>query len=92
LNKYDTETLLYFMARANSDKIKRLISLYFTKLRGTAILLHGKDLVEMGFEPGPIFRDIMENLLEARLNGLVKTRDDEIAFVEQHFGSTQSPK
>jgi len=89
LNKYDTETLLYFMARANSDKIKRLISLYFTRLRGAAILLHGKDLVEMGFEPGPIFKDILEKLLEARLNGLVKTRADEIAFVQQHFRSNR---
>ena len=85
LNKYDAETLLYFMALANSEKIKRLISLYFTKLRGAAIQLHGKDLVDFGFEPGPIFRDILEKLLEARLNGLVKTRDDEIAFVKEYY-------
>lgn len=92
LNKYETETLLYFMARANSDKIKRLISLYFTRLRGTTILLRGKELVEMGFQPGPLFKNILEKLLEARLNGLVKTRADEIAFVQQHFRSSQTLK
>jgi tRNA nucleotidyltransferase (CCA-adding enzyme) len=90
LNKYDTETLLYLMARANSEKIKRLISLFFTRLRGVSILLHGKDLVEMGFAPGPLFRNIMEKLLEARLNGLVKNRDDEIAFVKNHFGQEKA--
>lgn len=90
LNKYDTETLLYLMARANSEKIKRLISLFFTRLRGVSILLHGKDLVEMGFAPGPLFRNIMEKLLEARLNGLVKNRDDEIAFVKKHFGQEKA--
>lgn len=85
LSNYDAETLLYIMARAKSDKVRRLISTYFTRLRGTSIVLHGKDLVDMGFEPGPLFKDILEKLLEARLNGLVKNRDDEIAFVKEHF-------
>jgi tRNA nucleotidyltransferase (CCA-adding enzyme) len=89
LDSYDTETLLFLMAKANSDKIKRLISLYFTKLRGVAVLLHGKDLLEMGFQPGPVFKDILEKLLEARLNGLVKTRSDEVAFVREHFVSKE---
>jgi len=32
----------------------------------------------------------MEKLLEARLNGLVKNRDDEIAFVKNHFGQEKA--
>jgi len=89
LDKYDTETLLFFMAKTHNDKTKRLVSLYFTKLKGTAILLHGKDLIEMGFQPGPVFKDMLEKLLEARLNGVVKTRGDEIAFVHEHFENTE---
>ena len=87
LDKYDTEILLFFMAKTHNDKIKRLISLYFTKLKGTAILLHGKDLIELGFQPGPVFKEMLEKVLEARLNGVVKTREDEIAFVREHFGN-----
>jgi tRNA nucleotidyltransferase (CCA-adding enzyme) len=87
LDKYDTEILLFFMAKTHNDKVKRLISLYFTKLKGTAILLHGKDLIEMGFQPGPVFKDMLEKVLEARLNGVVKTKEDEIAFVREHFGN-----
>ncbi len=86
LSPYDTESLLYMMARTNSEKAKRMISVYFTKLKDTKIQLRGKDLTKMGFQPGPIYREIFDSLLEARLNNLVKTREDETQFTEDHFG------
>jgi len=39
----------------------------------------------MGFKPGPIYRKIFDRLLEARLNNLIKTKEDEANFVEDHF-------
>ena len=85
---YDTETLLYLMARTSNDKIRRLISNYFTRLKGTKIQLKGKDLVNMGFQPGPVFKKIFDSLLEARLNDLIKTKGDEIKLVKKS-GSPQ---
>jgi len=85
LSPYDTESLLYMMARSNSEKTKRLISTYFTKLKGTKIQLRGKDLADMGFKPGPVFREIFDRILEARLNNLIKTREDEFRFVKDHL-------
>ena len=85
LYPYDTESLLYLMAFTNSEKIKRLISSYFTKLKGTKIQMRGKDLAGMGFKPGPVFREIFNRVLEARLNNLVKTKEDEVSFVRDHF-------
>jgi len=87
LYPYETESLLYLMARTNSEKTRRLISSYFTKLKGTTIQLKGKDLAGMGFQPGPIFRKIFDRVLEARLNNLIKTKDDEIRFVENYFST-----
>jgi len=83
---YDTETLLYLMAKARSEKMKRLISFYFTRLKGTKILIDGKDLLQMGLKSGPVFKEIFDRLLEARLSNLIKTRDDEIHFVKDTFG------
>jgi tRNA nucleotidyltransferase (CCA-adding enzyme) len=83
---YDTETLLYLMAKARSEKMKRLISFYFTRLKGTKILIDGKDLLQMGLKSGPVFKEIFDRLLESRLNNLIKTRDDEIRFVKDTFG------
>jgi tRNA nucleotidyltransferase (CCA-adding enzyme) len=85
LAPYDAETVLYVMAKANSEKTRRLISLYFTKLRPTRIDLRGTDLLSMGFEPGPIFKEIMESVLEARMNETVKTKADELRFVKDRF-------
>jgi tRNA nucleotidyltransferase (CCA-adding enzyme) len=87
---YDTETLLYLMGKTNSEKIRRLISNYFTRLKGTKAQLRGKDLLDMGLQPGPVFRDVLESLLEARLNNLIKTRDDEVEFVKQNWQTPMS--
>jgi tRNA nucleotidyltransferase (CCA-adding enzyme) len=87
---YDTETLLYLMAKTGSEKIRRLISNYFTRLKGTRIQLRGRDLVHMGLEPGPVFKEIFDSLLEARLNNLIKTREDEVKFVEKNWQPSTS--
>ena len=88
LSKYDTELLLFIMAKANNEKIKKVISLYFTKLRGTAVKIRGSDLVKMGFKPGPVFRDIFQYLLKARLHDEVSTREDEINYIKEKFKGT----
>jgi tRNA nucleotidyltransferase (CCA-adding enzyme) len=74
------------MARANNRTIKRLVSHYFTKLKGTRRVLRGKDLRTMGFPPGPLFREILDAVLEARINNEVATREDEVAFVRERYG------
>jgi tRNA nucleotidyltransferase (CCA-adding enzyme) len=38
----------------------------------------------MGLEPGPIYREILEAVLEAKLNGRLKTRTDELSFVRNY--------
>jgi len=85
LDSYDTEILLFLMAKVNHEKIKRLISAYFTKLKGIKIQLTGKDLLEMGLTPGPSFSSIFDRLLAAKLNNMVKTREDEIDFIEKNY-------
>ena len=85
LSQYDTEILLYLMAKAHNKTVKRLVSYYFTKLKGAKSLLKGRDLEAMGFPPGPLFKQILEDLLEARLNNLVTTREDEVAFARERY-------
>ncbi|MDY6952633.1 MAG: CBS domain-containing protein [Thermodesulfobacteriota bacterium] len=85
LDHFRTEVLLYMMASTLREEVKRAISHYYTRLRTTTTLLKGDDLKEMGFKPGPMYRKILDSLLDARLNGLLKTRQDEEAFVLQHF-------
>ena len=85
LHPYDTELLLYLMARTQSEKIRRLISKYFTQLKGTKVNLNGRDLLSMGIRPGPIFKEVFESLLQARMDGLVKSKGEEVKFVQENF-------
>ncbi len=85
LSSYDTELLLYMMASSRSNKAKRMISNFFTKLKGTKILLTGKDLKNMGYRPGPQYKEIFDCLLQSRLNDLIKSRDEEIHLVKNRF-------
>jgi tRNA nucleotidyltransferase (CCA-adding enzyme) len=87
LNHYDTEILLFLMAKTRSEKVKRRISHFFTKLRGTRIILKGADLKDMGFKPGPLYKDIFESILKARLNNVISTKEEEVEFAKETFGT-----
>lgn len=87
LRIHDTEMLLYLMAKAKNERMKRLISHFFTQLKGKKIRINGNDLLKMGFRSGPIFKEIFERLLEARLNQLTQKKEDEIALVKKEFGN-----
>jgi tRNA nucleotidyltransferase (CCA-adding enzyme) len=85
LSQYDTEVILYTMATAPHENIKRKISHYFTRLRGTRTALGGKDLIKMGIQPGPVYREILDQLLKARMNEVLHNEEDEIRFVKKRY-------
>lgn len=50
-------------------------------------VLTGDDLKDLGFRPGPRFKEILDAVEEAQLNGKISTRDQAVAFVEDEFAS-----
>ncbi len=85
LNPLPTEIILFLMAAAGDEEVRRWLSRFFTHLRGTAPILTGDDLKELGLAPGPIYKKAFTALLDARLNGKVLTRQEEIALVRRRF-------
>jgi len=77
------EVLLYHMAKCRSSELKRFISLYFTKLHGVRTQIGGEDLKQLGVERGPRYRELLDAVLSAKLNGEVVNRDDEIELVRE---------
>ncbi|MBT8339325.1 MAG: CBS domain-containing protein [Desulfatitalea sp.] len=86
LHGYRTELILYMMAATRLRAVKKAISYYYTQLRDRSTAIGGQDLIAMGLTPGPVFRQILDAVLEAKLNGRLKTRDDELAYAEQWIG------
>jgi tRNA nucleotidyltransferase (CCA-adding enzyme) len=83
LTTLDTELLLLMMAKAKQEKAKKYISLYLTRLRTVKVELSGDDLKKLGIPPGPRYKKILAELLDAKLDGLVHNRDEEMAFVRK---------
>jgi len=84
LSKLSTELILYMMAATRQEDVKRSISQFFTQLRHIKTSVKGKDLMKMGLEPGPVYKEILQAVLDAKLNGLVKTRSDELNFIQDY--------
>jgi tRNA nucleotidyltransferase (CCA-adding enzyme) len=45
----------------------------------------------MGYPPGPQFKAVLDELLTARLDGVVQTRQEEEAFILHHFPRPEAP-
>jgi len=82
LKPFDIEAILLMMAKAKKDTAKKYISLYLTRLRDIKVTLTGDDLKALGIPPGPRYRKLLKELLDARLDGTVKNREEEIAYVK----------
>lgn len=81
LNPLSTETILFMMAKTSQKETRRIISLYFTQLKDIKPLLKGSDLIQIGIKPGPLIKKVLNQLLEARLDEKVITREDEIEYI-----------
>ncbi|MEJ5357525.1 MAG: CBS domain-containing protein [Desulfobacterales bacterium] len=81
LRGFQTELVLFMMAAAGAERVKKAISLYFTQLRRVTTSVNGEDLKRLGVPPGPLYRRVLDQVLDARLNGRVETREEELAFV-----------
>ena len=83
LNGFRTELILYMIAATRIKSVKKAISKYYNHLRKVTLSIGGRELIEMGLPQGPLFRKVLNELLEAKLNGDVETRMDEIQFAQQ---------
>ncbi len=48
-------------------------------------LLRGRDLTVLGYQPGPLFGEILHNLEELRLGGGIMTREQAIEWVKRNY-------
>lgn len=75
-----------------SDKpsVNEVLSNYVREWQHVQPLLNGDDLKAMGFRPGPIYRDILNTLKIAHLEGVITTRAEEANLVQKRFANLLS--
>jgi len=77
--------ILFWLAATNRFRVRRRIMLYLGRLHKVESMLTGRDILDLGYPEGPDIGNILEKLRDARLDGAVETREDEIEWVLQHF-------
>jgi tRNA nucleotidyltransferase (CCA-adding enzyme) len=69
--------ILYLMAMASGEPLARAGSAYLTYYRLVKTHCTGKDLIEMGYRPGPRLHNALKAIREAKLDGLVDSLAEE---------------
>lgn len=85
LQELDIEGLLYMISIARKSHVKKAISNYVTDLRRTKTLIAGRDLMKMGYKPGPAFRIMLNDLLDMHLDGKVTTKKEELSYIRVNY-------
>ncbi len=73
------------LALLENDEEKMKFKKIITAIRDTAPILTGQFLKTRGYEPGPLYREALDRLWRERLNGNIRTEEDEKAFLIQFF-------
>ena len=85
-SKLSSEAVILLLATCSSERVNNFAALYFNEYYTAAkTKLTGDDLIGMGIEPGPIFQDVFKVLRDARVNGQVVSRDEEVILVKSKF-------
>jgi len=85
LQECSHESLLYIIAMARKKTAKKAVSHFVTHLRHYKTHIQGEDLKKMGYKSGPIYKTILNHLLEGKLDGEVESRADEIKFIKRNY-------
>lgn len=74
---YSKEAIVALISTCRNEKLKIKIELYLRELQLVAIKSKGSDLVKMGLTPGPVFKEILRELLRSKVNLVINTDDQE---------------
>ncbi len=84
LKEFRIELILYMMAILSNPRIIKAVSHYITDLRHIQLSVSGRDIRALGLSPSPVYGKILRAALDARLNGEIKTREEELEFIRSH--------
>ena len=88
LSPYSGQSIFLMWVASDSALIRQRLELYHRRLQYVQPEIDGAWLQERGVEPGPIYRQILGALRNARLDGQVESLSEEEALVERLLAET----
>jgi len=89
LEAYSPPAMVANSLATESPAASQNIHLYLTRLKYIEISLTGNDLMRLGVAPGPHIREIIELLHQARLDGEITSKQDEVDLVKRWLAARQ---
>jgi tRNA nucleotidyltransferase (CCA-adding enzyme) len=84
LDPLSFEVIVLIMAKEKRLFVKRRINEFLLFHNGVTLAVSGEDLKKMGFSPGPHFKEILTKTLYAKIDRIIKDKQDEIKFIKEH--------
>jgi tRNA nucleotidyltransferase (CCA-adding enzyme) len=83
LEGYLAESVLIASVCNDDPAVEEKINLFETELKDIKIYTTGKDLIEAGLIPGPVFGEIFRDLLQAKVNKKISSKEDEEEYIKK---------
>ncbi|MEJ6482184.1 CBS domain-containing protein [Nostoc punctiforme UO1] len=84
LRQYDLPILI-LIALQSPRSLRHQIWEYLTVWANVQPLLNGNDLKKLGYKPGPLYRQILDDVVAATLDGVIKDKTEAEEFLAQHY-------
>jgi tRNA nucleotidyltransferase (CCA-adding enzyme) len=82
LHEFSPSALEANSLATQSAVASQAIHLFLNQLKDIQVSLTGDDLIQMGIPPGPLIKEILGLLHQAKLNGKIATRHDEEEIIK----------
>lgn len=89
LTGLEIETLLSLMAFSMDKRNARKILHFISNLRRIKCSISGNDLLAIGVEPGPLFRQIFQHIIYLKLNGADPSPEEELEIARKFYQNLQ---
>ncbi|MCL7749178.1 CBS domain-containing protein [Halalkalibacter alkaliphilus] len=78
---YTEETIFIYTVLTKNE----MLHTYLAKRKNVKALLSGRDLIDRGIKPGPVFSNILHQLTCLQLDDQIKTKGEAITWLETNF-------
>ena len=83
LRPHSYEAILAFKAKYPHPSLQRRVREFLMHYNDTRIHIGGDELLRLGLVPGPRYQEIFQKVFDARINGALHTKAQELHFARQ---------
>lgn len=85
IKDFPKEAYPLLLAKLDDRKALEMLKLTINKMNSCALYMSGDDIEDMGVRPGPIYKEVLNAVYKAKLDGKVNSKEEELDFAEKYI-------